>query len=235
MGDKYNDALKFWNSAFEMDDNAKEQYKREVDPEKDWKELASSEKLRDVIIEQLSNKAKVLDYGCAEGWAGISLRKSGCKDVTCVDVVENAIKLTEFFEEIFDIREGFKAECVSSDWIKETAVDVYDGVFCSNVIDVLPEDVASVIIENISRIAVKGAKIVIAMNYYAELKSNPEKNMEVKNGNELYVNGILRLVSRTDDEWKSIFEKYFDVEKIEYFAWSGETEEKRRIFIMKNR
>ncbi|WP_026653460.1 class I SAM-dependent methyltransferase [Butyrivibrio proteoclasticus] len=235
MSNTYNEALKFWNSAFEMNDEEKEQFTKEIDSENGWKELASSEKLRDIIIENLSGCAKVLDYGCGEGWAGITINKSGCKDVTCVDVVENAITLAKFLGSVCKVTEGFKAEHVSTDWIESVGESSFDGIFCSNVIDVLPAEVAENIIKNIARIATKDAKIIISMNYYEEPVSKPEKNLEVKNGNEIYLNGVLRMVSRTDEEWTTILSKYFNVEKIEYFAWPGETKETRRIFILKNK
>ena len=99
MGNSYLEALKFWNQAFDLDEEAKEQYRKELNPE-NYKELASSEKLANVLVEELAGKKRVLDYGCGEGWAGILLNKSGCKDVTSVDVVENAIKLAEFLKSL---------------------------------------------------------------------------------------------------------------------------------------
>ncbi len=230
--DSYNNALNFWNQVFEMSDEEKEQFLKEIDPN-GWEELAPSEKLRDIVTEHLSGCEKVLDYGCGEGWAGISLSKSGCKDVTAVDVVENAIKLAAFLGEAYGAGEGFKAECVSTDWIAEEKDASYDGIFCSNVIDVIPEEIANDIIKNIARIATQDAKIIISMNYYSKEESNPEKGIEVKNGNEVYVNGVLRMVSRSDEEWSGILGKYFNVEKIEHFSWPGETKEARRIFILR--
>jgi 2-polyprenyl-3-methyl-5-hydroxy-6-metoxy-1,4-benzoquinol methylase len=218
MGNTYSDALKFWDAAFEMNDEEKEQIIKEIDAQNSWKELASSEKLRDVMLEHLSGCKKVLDYGCGEGWAGITLSKAGCKDVTCVDVVENAIKLANFLSTAYGVTGTFKAECVSTDWISKEGENSYDGIFCSNVIDVLPADVAEGIIKNIARIAAKDAKIIISMNYYMEPVGQPDKNLEVKNGNEIYLNGILRVVTRTDEEWTTILGDYFEVEKIEYFA-----------------
>lgn len=235
MSNVYNDALKFWNNAFEMSDEEKEKFLQDVDPENGWKELASSEKLRNIIIEQLSGCSKVLDYGCGEGWAGITLNKSGCKDVTSVDVVENAVKLANFLGSAYGVTSGFKAECVSSEWISTEKEELFDGIFCSNVIDVLPADVAEDILKNMSRIATKDARIIVSMNYYKKFESDPEKNIEIKNGNELYLNGVLRMVSRTDEEWTGILSKYFEVEKIEYFAWPGENKEARRIFILRNK
>ncbi len=234
MGNTYSDALKFWDAAFELNDEDKEQVIKEIDADISWKGLASSEKLRDVMLEHLLGCKKVLDYGCGEGWAGITLSKAGCNDVTCVDVVENAIKFANFLSIAYGVTSNYKAKYVSTDWISKEEENSYDGIFCSNVIDVLPADVAEDIIRNISRIATKDAKIIISMNYYLEPVSRPDKNIEVKNGNEIYLNGILRVVSRTDEEWAEILSDYFEVEKIEYFAWPGETVEKRRIFILKN-
>ena len=235
MSSIYNDILEFWNQAFKISDEEKDQFIKELDPENGWKELAPSEKLRDIIAEHLSGCQKVLDYGCGEGWAGIWLSKSGCKDIRSVDVSENAIKVADFLGSACAAGEGFKAECVSTDWITKEQEDSYDGIFCSNVIDILPSDVAEDIIENISRITTKGAKIIISMNYYQDAASDPDKNIEVKNGNEIYVNGVLRMVSRTDEEWSGILGEYFDIDKIEHFAWQGEAEERRRVYIMRNR
>lgn len=173
-----------------------------------------------------------MDYGCGEGWAGIILKKSGCEEVTCVDVAENAVKLASFFRDIFKISEGFTAQCVSTDWIEKSPEAVFDGLFCCNVIDVVPEEAAENIIKNMARITTDDAVILIGMNYYIEPVSCPEKNVEVRNKNELYVNGVLRMVSRTDDEWKKIFERYFNIDSVEYYAWPGEKEEKRRVFCL---
>ena len=37
---------------------------------------------------------------------------------------------------------------------------------------------------------------------------------------------------RTDEEWSEIFSQFFNVEEVTYFAWDGEDEETRRIFVM---
>ena len=232
MDEKYNASLKFWNSAFDMDDTEKEEYAKKINPDTDWRKLASSDKLADVLINTLAGKKRVLDYGCGEGWAGIILKKSGCEEVTCVDVVENAIQLAGFFRDVFKISDGFNAQCVSVDWIEKSQEAAFDGIFCCNVIDVVPEEAALNIIKNMARITTDGAAVVIGMNYYIEPVSCPEKNLEVRNKNELYVDGVLRMVSKTDDEWKKIFEEYFNVDSIEYFAWPGEKEEKRRVFCL---
>jgi hypothetical protein len=49
------------------------------------------------------------------------------------------------------------------------------------------------------------------------------------------MDGVLRLVSRTDAEWEAILAPYFEVESLTYFAWQGEEEEKRRLFRLRRR
>lgn len=50
------------------------------------------------------------------------------------------------------------------------------------------------------------------------------------------MDGILRLMNKSDDEWKEIFEQYFNFEKLDYYHWDGEPETvKRRIFYLRNK
>ena len=231
----YLDALDFWNQAFVLDEDAKKQYTQEFDSGNGWKKLAPADKLRDLVTETLSDRKQVLDYGCGDGWAGIALCKCGCGNVTSVDVSENAIACARFLAELYHAGKGFRAECVSTGWIGETASNRFDGFYCSNVIDVVPPEVADGILENISRITTRDAKIILSMNHYKQPAADPGKNVTVRNGNEIFIDGILRLVSRTDEEWSEILNRYFDVLGISYFAWPGEKEERRRIFELRNK
>ena len=71
----------------------------------------------------------------------------------------------------------------------------------------------------------------------ARFLMDPEKaksrGQELVNGCMLYMNGVLRLVSRTDEEWAKIFEPFFTVKRLEHFAWAGEPEETRRLFFLR--
>ena len=51
-------------------------------------------------------------------------------------------------------------------------------------------------------------------------------------GHQVYIEGILRLTTLTDEEWMDIFRPYFQVEKLTYFAWPDETRETRRLFFL---
>lgn len=231
----YADTLEFWNRAFALSDEDKARCEQELDPDNGWTELAPCDKLRNILTNALSGQKKVLDYGCGDGWAGIALCKSGCEDVTCADVAENAVEQARFLGDLFHAGSGFHAMHVTADWISEIEADTFDGLYCSNVIDVIPPAAAEEILENFSRIIEADGKIIISMNYCMPPDREPRPDERVENGNELYVNGILRLVSRTDEEWAEILSRWFIVEKISYFAWSGEETEERRIFELRSR
>ena len=72
------------------------------------------------------------------------------------------------------------------------------------------------------------------MNFYIDKDMASSRGLELNSDNELYVDGVLRLLNKSDEEWKKEFSKYFTVTKIEYFAWPNEKVEKRRIFYLKN-
>lgn len=221
----YDTLKEFWNSAMVMDEEEFEKESAELDVDNDWKEMAPSEKLL-LAVESLQNKNRVLDYGCGAGWATIAAAKYGCKNVLGVEVVENAVKSTKLLTKAFQVQDQVDIRQISDSWLEEAEAGVFDGIICSNVIDVLPEEVSSGIIKNLARVATEDACIIIGMNA-------PARNIEMKNGNQVYVNGVLRLVSRSDEEWTDIFSKFFIVERIEHFAWPGETEERRRIYYLK--
>lgn len=230
----YETAKNFWNSAFSADDTAKRDAENAVVPNSDGRELAPSEKLY-LAAASLGQCKKILDYGCGRGWASIIAAKSGCADVTAADVSENAAQWTAFCAKLYGAESHITAQHVSDKWISTLPSDSYDGIFCSNVLDVIPEAVADGILADFARITKANTPVIIGMNYYMEPKDNPEKKMTVKYGNHVYLNDVLRLVCRTDEEWSEIFSRRFLVEKLEHFAWPGEETERRRLFYLRKK
>lgn len=222
----------FWNTAFAMEKAEKQNVESSVDRENDWKGLAPSEKLLRAAG-SLGKCGKMLDYGCGRGWAAVIAAKNGCENVIAVDVSANAAEAAAFHAKLFGVEESVTVRHVSDEWLATVPEDTYDGIFCSNVLDVIPEAVAENILANFERIACAGSSVVIGMNYYMEPKNDQEKKLVVKNGNYVYLNDVLRLVCRTDDEWMEILGRHFTVEKLEHFAWPGEETERRRIFYLR--
>ena len=231
----YSEAMNFWNKAFTLSEEDKEKHRSTITADSDLADLAISKTLAEFVRTALKGKNKVLDYGCGEGRAGMSIYKQGCRDVTCVDVAAGAVETVKYIADLADIGEGFCAHSIDADWLGTVADNTYDGIVCTNVIDVVPGEISGYIAQHLGRILSPDGTAVIGMNYYKDLSADPGANVEIKNGNEVYMDGILRMVSRTDDEWRSIFEKYFKVEQLEYYAWNSETVPKRRIFVLKKK
>lgn len=54
-----------------------------------------------------------------------------------------------------------------------------------------------------------GAPVVISLNHYMPPVRDKKRRITVENGNGILVGGILRLVSRTDEEWTEKLREYF--------------------------
>ena len=89
--------------------------------------------------------------------------------------------------------------------------------------------------KEMARITTSDAKIVIGLNFYMSKEMAKKRNIELVDDMYLFVNDVLRLSSLSDDEWKIIFAPYFEVAKLDYFAWEGEEKESRRLFVLKKK
>ncbi|MBO2516598.1 MAG: hypothetical protein CW338_04860 [Clostridiales bacterium] len=230
----YDALITFWNSVFTMSDEDKAQGAEGIDPDEDWKSLAPSEKLLNAACD-LGSRNRVLDYGCGDGWAGIAAAKSGCRNVVCADVIPAGIDMAKYYAGLLKTGDAIDFRCISTDWLSKEPDESYDGFICSNVLDVIPAEAAEDILRQAARVVTKDAGIVIGLNYCMEPEEDPEKHITVQYGNQIYVDGILRMVSRTDEEWTRLLEKYFDVVKLDHFAWPGEQNETRRLFFLKKK
>ncbi|MDO4415472.1 MAG: class I SAM-dependent methyltransferase, partial [Erysipelotrichaceae bacterium] len=106
----------------------------------------------------------------------------------------------------------------------------FDAVFCSNVLDVIPSETAVLILNEFARIMRNGAKLIVGMNYYLSPEKAAKRNLDLKENGKLYVDGVLRMVSKSDEEWITIFAEWFRPEKLDHFAWPSEETETRRLF-----
>ncbi len=224
--------IEFWDRAFAMSDEDMAEA-REQGPEI-WREMAPSEKLFSAAA-SLGCCRRVLDYGSGSGWASIAAAKSGCSDVTAADAAAGAVKAAGFFAEACGVAEKIKTVCVTPGWLASVPDHTYDGFICSNVLDVVMPETAGEILRQTARIVTPDASVIVGLNYWLSPERAAQRDMELTEDGRLYVDGVLRLVSRTDDEWEEIFSPYFTVEQLEHFAWPGETEETRRLFYLKVR
>ena len=219
-----------WNRAFSMTREDKEP--SGPVPDDAWKSLAPSEKLL-IAAQSMKGCENVLDYGSGSGWAGIIMARSGCKSVTCADPAPNAKEAAAFYAAQFGVESQVHPLCISDAWLSGVPEGTYDGFFCSNVLDVVPPDMAEDILRNAARIVTGNARVVISLNFYLTPEAARKRGVAFREGNRLYMDGVLRLVNRTDEEWRAIFAPYFQVDHLEYFSWPDEPKETRRLFYLK--
>lgn len=225
-----NNLIKFWDVAIALTSEQKDEMKEYKGM--DAKELAPSDKLFDAV-KTLGTCQKVLDYGCGNAWAAIIANKSGCQDVTAVDLGENIIDSARFYAELCDAI--INAFVIDQNWLKSVKEGTYDGLICSNVLDVLPLETSKDIIHELARITSKNAHIVIGLNFYMPPELAKQRGTELKEDKYLFVDNVLRLLSLSDDEWKELFLPLFDIERLDYFAWEGEQKESRRLFVLRKK
>ena len=223
----YKNSLDFWDSTYK-----KESQDNTLENSQNWKELAPSEKFIKALS-IFSNCKNVLDYGCGNSWASIIMAKLGCKNITAVDLVKNAINFSLSNIKFYNEEKAIETSLITADWLKNEETNKYDGFFCSNVIDVVPEEIANNILKEAARVVKPDSNIIISLNFYLDTSKPSSRPFELKNNNYIYREGILRMVSRSDEEWSSIFSKYFNVEKLDHFSWPGEAVETRRLFYLK--
>ncbi len=217
--------IAFWSDVF---GKALEEQNREW---KDLKDLAPSEKLYRAA-QSLGTCQNVLDYGCGGGWAGLIAAASGCEHVTQADPAEGAVRTAKANAEHYGLSDKIDTFQIEPDWLSSVPDHTYDGFICSNVLDVIPPETAKYILNEAARIITDDAIVIIGMNYYMSPEMAEEKGIELID-RHLYQDGVLRMVSRTDEEWTEFFSPWYDVVYLSHFGWPNEKTERRRLFALR--
>ena len=174
--------IEFWDKRLELSEEDKKELEGQTaESFEEVASLAPTEKLV-LAAKSLGECKKVLDYGCGTGWAGIIAAKSGCKDVTAVDVCEGPVETTKVYAKICGVDANMHISCFSTDWLGKVETGVYDGFICSNVLDVIPDETADEIIKETARATAPGAKVIFSFNFYISPETAKEKGMELVDG-----------------------------------------------------
>ena len=161
---------------------------------------------------------RVLEIGCADGYSLMYTNLYGKKVSFCLglDTSINAINLAKENIKLSKL-ENINFELSSNASLDLINDNSFDGIICSNVLDVLPIDVAKGIITNIDRILCPNGYIFLKFNYYVseELKSRI-KGMVNMGENCYSLNGVLRLHNEPIEYWKKLFKDYKVINETEF-------------------
>ena len=215
-GDKYETLLRYWDMQFRDSDNSP------VIPA----ELISA-------ASSLSGSTFVLDYGCGNGWAGLAAADAGAESVLCFDTSKEAVRIVAQAAAARGLSGKVHSTSGDADWLSTQEDNSFDGCFCGNVLDVIPAEAASFVLGELSRVLKQGSPIVVTTNVYLRPENNPKGAYTILNGNEVYIDGVLRMVSRTTEEWIALFSPFFDVERVDHDAKGKPNKINRRIFYLR--
>ena len=145
--------------------------------------------------------------------------------------------LIDFWDQAFTLTEEQKVQLWNQqeDW-KELAPSekLFQAAFSlgerKKVLDVIPPETTDAILRETARVLKRGGSMIVGLNYYLSPETTAARGMELTDGNRLYMEGVLRLVSRTDAEWARVFSPWYSIDGLEHFAWPGEAKETRRLF-----
>ena len=152
--------ISFWNEAFAMSEAEREQACRECGA--DPGDLAPSEKLARAVL-ALGDCERVLDYGCGSGWAAILAAAGGCTHVTAADPAPNALEAVRFLSGLYGVSERIETVLLTPDWRDGIPNGFYDGLVCSNVLDVVPPETERQILHGLSEVLRPGGRAVVGL------------------------------------------------------------------------
>lgn len=224
--------VEFWEKALYLKEEEKEELLKENNL--DYKDFVSSEQLYDAIT-ALKDCKNVLDYGCGSAWASIILAKEGCSHIDALDMSDGIIDAAKFYTKLFDVDKNVYVSKITDSLKKSIQANSYDGLVCINVLDVVTDEVSDEIIKFLYYVLSSDAKIIIGTNYYLSKEDAFAKGLDLKDGKYIFRDGVLRLNSLSNEEWKNKFLPYFEIVDIKYYAWPNEEKEARRIFYLKRK
>lgn len=176
----------------------------------------------------------VLDIGCGWGYGLFAAKLLGNKMTygLGIDPSENAINVIEatcYESDIhgIDVKEG------THDLLSVYDDQSFDGIICSNTLDVIPESTSNEMIAEIKRLLKNEGFLLLKFNFYLTDALIEKIKMKKIGKNTYSVNGVLRGVNYTLDEWLKKFNEFEVIEQTEYArAINGP---KDRVMLLKKR
>lgn len=220
---EYTNALEFWNNWF-----------GKMTPQVFDQVVLGNAMLEKELTEISTNTKSVLDFGCGGGWASHFMAKVGnCPYIMAIDCAENSVKFALETAKISGIEDKITFCVKTDDYLFSAEEGSFDALFSSNVLDVVPLDVADRMISGFSRILHQNGKALIMLNPYLDKEYAEKLGMVEFLPNTFSKDGNLRCVNLSDNEWIEHFSAHFVVEKTEKFNFEGEpNQHARRLFVL---
>lgn len=175
----------------------------------------------------------VLDIGCGEGLCLMEIALIGEKVKSClgVDASLSAIEKGNDIVKLSEIK-NIKFEQGDENYLKDIPSQSYDGIVCSNFLDVIPASLSDVVIKEMLRIIKPKGYILLKFNFVLTPELIEKLHMIEIEKNTYAMNGVIRAMNRTTDEWVSLFPN-FDVIRMDEFERAPNLPKDRVILLQK--
>jgi SAM-dependent methyltransferase len=151
----------------------------------------------------------ILDIGTGQGYCLFTSYLLGhqVKYGLGIDPSEHAIdfaRKTAKMSELF----GLNFEEGDHTCLHDLAEASFDGIICSNVLDVIPYQTSDDVIKIMDRLLKPGGILLLKFNFYLTDERIKKLEMEEIEANTYRMNGVLRAVNLTTKDWIKRFEGY---------------------------
>lgn len=187
----------------------------------------------DEVLKEFGEKtSRVLDFGCGTGDIMFQyMQYFPEKRGVGIDEAEEGIAFAKETARLsrYDRLHFFTG---NSGMLDEFTEGEFDGIILSNVLDVMPEQAARVVLKRLDRVLAPGGYWFIKLNPFYTPKEIEEFDYKQKAPHLYEEDGILRLHQETTKHWKRIFEKYGSIERYMEFIYPWQ-ERLNRLFLVK--
>ena len=195
----------------------------------------SVEPMFDICLDIFASKCKkVLDFGCGTGDIIFQCYEFGNTGYGLgVDVSETGINYATKMAKLnnYDNLE-FKVGNISA--LDSYEDGSFDGIILSNVLDVMPKNIAAETFSKLTRLIPKGGLMFVKLNPYYEEGYLESFGFKPIANNLFEEDGVLRYREVDTASWKQAFEKYYEI--IRYLEFPNPRQEgMNRLFLLQKK
>ncbi len=217
------DLIEFWDSQFSV-----------LEPSEIKEDDVKIESPLEEKLKYLGDQCeRILDLGSGSGYALFIAKKLGnkIKYGLGIDTSKNAI---DYCNQTVKLSQMTGIEFIQDthDYLNQLSNYSFDGIVCSNVLDVVPYDTSEEMIQLMDKKLISGGYLLLKLNFYLTEELIQRIKMIPIDERSYTLNGILRGVNLTTEEWIARFSNFDLIEIGEYQRVKGP---KDRLILMKKR
>ncbi|QSX06583.1 class I SAM-dependent methyltransferase [Sedimentibacter sp. zth1] len=222
---EYENSLLFWDDWFSKQEAEKIDSTIEISPIEDY-----------MMKEFALNCENVFDYGTGSGcFLFQCAQHKHIKYGLGIDQSENGIRLANETVKLSEPSKfgnlEFKIGC--EDYLSSIKSESFDGIICSNVIDVIDHSLVENILKEFKRIVKKDGLIFIKINPQVDVNYIQKSGCVEFAPNMISKDDNLRICNYDSQYWKKMLGKYFELKYYIEFPYNG-AKELNRLFYLQN-